>query len=36
MKKKILVVENDENNRQLMTDILIRYGYLVIQATNGR
>lgn len=34
--KKILIVEDDENNRILMRDILRYYGYEVIEAVDGR
>jgi len=36
MKKKILVAEDNECNRRLVTDILRHYGYVVIQANDGR
>jgi two-component system, cell cycle response regulator DivK len=35
MKKKILVVEDNECNRRLVTDILRHFGYTVAQATDG-
>ena len=35
MDKKILVVEDNPNNRKLIKDVLTYYGYEVIEATNG-
>lgn len=35
MAKTILVVEDNEQNRTLLKDILEYYGYLVIEAANG-
>lgn len=35
MGKKILVVEDNSNNRKLIRDVLNYYGYEVIEATNG-
>lgn len=35
MRKKILVVEDNECNMRLLTDLLRHYGYSVIQAING-
>jgi len=35
MNKKILVVEDNPNNRKLIKDVLTYYGYEVIEATNG-
>ena len=34
--KRILVAEDDPNNRDLVTTILKFYGYATIHATNGR
>lgn len=35
MSKTILVVEDNELNRQLMVDLLGHYGYEVLEASNG-
>lgn len=35
MIKKILIVDDNKNNRLLMHDILVYYGYEVIEAVNG-
>src|SRR5574340_209914 len=35
MTGKILVVEDNKNNRRLLKDILVHYEYEVIEATNG-
>jgi two-component system cell cycle response regulator DivK len=35
MGKKILLVEDNDKNRRLITDILTYYGYDVMEATNG-
>jgi CheY-like chemotaxis protein len=35
MRKKILVVEDDEASRSLVTDVLRHVGYQVLQAENG-
>ena len=35
MKKKILVVEDNDCNRRLVTDILRHFGYTVLQAADG-
>ncbi|MDO8281200.1 MAG: response regulator [Thermodesulfovibrionia bacterium] len=35
MSKKILIVEDNEQNRRLMRDILKYYGYEIIEAENG-
>jgi len=35
MGKKILIVEDNDKNRRLITDILSYYGYDVMEATNG-
>jgi CheY-like chemotaxis protein len=35
MGKKILVVEDNDKNRRLITDILNYYGYVVMEAANG-
>ncbi|CAB5083227.1 hypothetical protein D3OALGA1CA_3418 [Olavius algarvensis associated proteobacterium Delta 3] len=35
MSKKILVVEDQEDNRRIMHDLLTHSGYEVIQATDG-
>ena len=35
MAKKILIAEDNENNRLLLKDVLQYYGYEVIEATNG-
>jgi CheY-like chemotaxis protein len=35
MTKKILIVEDNENNRRLLKDVLKYYGYDVIEAVNG-
>ena len=34
--KKILIVEDNEKNRLLIKDILLYYGYEVIEAENGK
>lgn len=36
MRKKILVVEDQEDNRRIFRDLLKHGGYEVIEATNGR
>ena len=36
MPKKILVVEDNEQNRILMRQILTYHGYEVLEATDGR
>ena len=35
MSKRILVVEDQEDNRQILRDLLTSVGYEVIQAENG-
>lgn len=35
MSKKILVVEDNDNNRNLIRDILVYYGYEVLEAKDG-
>ena len=35
MAKKILIVEDNENNRRLVRDVLIYYGYETIESENG-
>lgn len=35
MNRKILVVEDNENNRRLIRDVLLYYGYEVIEAGDG-
>lgn len=34
--KRILVAEDDPNNRDLVTTILTFHGYITVRATNGR
>jgi two-component system cell cycle response regulator DivK len=36
MSKRILVVEDQEDNRQILRDLLTNAGYEIIQAENGR
>jgi len=36
MAKKILVVEDNDKNRMLIKDILLYYGYEVLEAENGK
>ncbi len=36
MAKKILIVEDNEKNRRLMSDVLRYYGYEIIEAGNGK
>jgi two-component system, cell cycle response regulator DivK len=36
MSQKILIAEDNENNRKLQVDILRYHGYEVIEATDGR
>ena len=36
MKSKILIIEDNEQNLYLVTFILEKYGYIVIQARNGQ
>jgi two-component system cell cycle response regulator DivK len=35
MPQKIPIVEDNENNRRLVRDVLIYYGYEIIEAANG-
>jgi len=35
MEKKILLVEDDFDNRDIVTKVLVRAGYRVVEATNG-
>lgn len=35
MPKRILIAEDDEMNRRLIRDVLMYYGYEVIEAANG-
>jgi CheY-like chemotaxis protein len=35
MPKKILIVEDNENNRRLVRDVLVYYGYETVEAENG-
>lgn len=35
MPQKILIVEDNENNRRLIRDVLVYYGYETIEAENG-
>jgi two-component system cell cycle response regulator DivK len=35
MPKKILIVEDNENNRRLVRDVLVYYGYKTVEAENG-
>lgn len=35
MPQKILIVEDNENNRRLVRDVLVYYGYEIIEAANG-
>jgi len=35
MPHKILIVEDNENNRRLVRDVLVYYGYETIEAENG-
>jgi len=35
MPQKILIVEDNENNRRLVRDVLVYYGYKTIEASNG-
>lgn len=35
MPQKILIVEDNENNRRLIRDVLVYYGYETIEASNG-
>ncbi len=35
MSKKVLVIEDNEQNRTLLRDVLGYHGYLVIEAANG-
>ena len=36
MAKKILIIEDNENNRRLVRDVLVYYGYETIEAENGK
>jgi two-component system cell cycle response regulator DivK len=36
MSKRILVVEDQEDNRQILRDLLTNAGYEIVQAENGR
>lgn len=36
MSYKILIVEDSENNRRLIRDVLIYHGYEIIEAGNGK
>jgi two-component system, cell cycle response regulator DivK len=35
MSKRILVIEDTEDNRQIVRDLLVSVGYEIIEATNG-
>ncbi|TAL24947.1 MAG: response regulator [Nitrospirae bacterium] len=35
MSEKILIAEDNENNRKLISDILVYYGYEVVEAKDG-
>jgi two-component system cell cycle response regulator DivK len=36
MRKRILVVEDQEDNRRILRDMLTNAGYDIVEATNGR
>jgi two-component system, cell cycle response regulator DivK len=36
MPQKILIIEDNENNRRLVRDVLVYYGYETIEAENGK
>ena len=36
MKHKILIVEDNENNRSLLRDIMVFYGYEIAEASDGQ
>lgn len=35
MPQKILIIEDNEKSRRLVRDVLVHYGYVIIEAENG-